>query len=368
MKQFWAFVKKEWYHISRDYRTLLVLIGMPIVQILIFGYALSNEVKNTRIAILDFAGDSYSTELSDKIEASRYFETITYLRSINDIDRSLRSGEVKMVVIFPNNFTQQLEHQHASQLQLITDGSNPNLSATLINYINAITRDFQTHDINELSLPYTINVQTRMMYNPQLLGAFTFVPGVIALVLMLICTMMTSVSIVKEKELGNMEILLVSPMHPLAVVFSKAVPYIGLSIGILSITLLLSVFLLGVPISGSIILLYLVSLVFIISALALGLLISTITNSQQVAMMISLMGLMLPTMMFSGFMFPIESMPLPLQWISNVVPAKWYFYSIQSIMIKGLGIDAILQEFLILSAFAIFFLILSVRNFKVRMA
>ncbi len=207
-----------------------------------------------------------------------------------------------------------------------------------------------------------------MLYNPQMKGEFTFVPGVIALILMLICTMMTSVSIVKEKELGNMEILLVSPMHPLAIILSKAVPYVFLSLLILTVILLLSVFLLHVPIVGSIILLYGVSLIFIIASLALGLLISSFTDSQQVAMMISLMGLMLPTMMFSGFMFPIESMPFPLRMISNIIPAKWYFFSIQAIMIKGLGAGAILKEILILMGFAVFFMGLTLKKFQIRLA
>ncbi len=368
MHQFIAFVNKEFHHILRDYRTLLVIFGMPIAQIIIFGFALSNEVKNTRITVLDLAEDNLSGQFVQELEASRYFETVRVLSTQQDIDEALRSGFAKMALIIPNGFGAGLAHQNKAQLQVITDGSNPNLATTLTNYTSNIARDFQQQLISQKKLPYTINVTTRMLYNPQMKGEFTFVPGVIALILMWICTMMTSVSIVKEKELGNMEILLVSPMHPLAIILSKAVPYVFLSLLILTVILLLSVFLLHVPIVGSIILLYGVSLIFIIASLALGLLISSFTDSQQVAMMISLMGLMLPTMMFSGFMFPIESMPFPLRMISNIIPAKWYFFSIQAIMIKGLGAGAILKEILILMGFAVFFMGLTLKKFQIRLA
>jgi ABC-2 type transport system permease protein len=207
-----------------------------------------------------------------------------------------------------------------------------------------------------------------MLYNPQLKGEYTFVPGVIALVLMLICTMMTAVSIVREKELGNMEILLVSPLHPLSIIFSKTIPYLVLSLIILSIILIMSVSILNVPIKGNILLLYGVSVLFIFTALALGILISSIAETQQVAMIISLVGLMLPTMLLSGFMFPIESMPLVLQILSNVIPSKWYFYSLQSIMVKGAGVSAILQEVLFLSGFALFFIGVSLKKFNIRLA
>ncbi len=367
MKQFFAFLRKEVQHILRDRRTLLVIFGMPVAQIVIFGFALSNEVKNTRIVVYDQRQDELSARLLDQIEASQYFETVKRLSSHAEIDASLRSGFAKMVLVVPSGFGQQLLHANQSPLQVITDGTNPNLSTTLINYVSRICRDFQDQLNEGQQPPYRISVSTKMLYNPQLKGEYNFVPGVIALILMLICTMMTSVSIVKEKELGNMEVLLVSPMHPIVIVVSKAVPYVFLSLIILSVILLLSYFLLGVPIVGSVLLLYGISLIFILAALALGLLISTVTSSQQVAMMISLIGLMLPTIMFSGFMFPVESMPLPLQLISNVVPAKWYFYSIQAIMIKGLGAAAIVKEIVILSFFALGFLGLSIRKFQIRL-
>jgi ABC-2 type transport system permease protein len=207
-----------------------------------------------------------------------------------------------------------------------------------------------------------------MLYNPQLRGAPNFVPGVMALVLMLVCVMMTAISIVREKETGTMEILLVSPFKPLLVIFAKAVPYFVLSlVNVISI-LLLSTFVLDLPVNGSVILLFSESMIFIITCLSLGILISTKASSQQVAMLISLMGMLLPTMLFSGFMFPIENMPLPLQIISNVVPSKWFYIIVKSVMIKGLGLGSVLKETLILLGMAIVFLAISLKNFKLRLA
>ena len=368
MKQFFIFVKKEFYHITRDYRTLLILFGMPIVQIVLFGFALSNEVKNTRMGILDLSKDEMSIDLTQEIGASRYFDIVESLNSYGDIDKSLRSGNTKLVVVVPPNFAKDLGHQNSSQVQIITDGTNPNLANQVVFYISNITADFQQRMFGVEKLPMQINIVPRMLYNPQLKGEYTFVPGVMALVLMLICAMMTSASIVKEKELGNMEVLLVSPMNPLTMIFSKAVPYLFLSLIILTMILVLCVNLLGVPIRGSLILLYALSLLFLLAALSLGLLISTTTSSQREAMMFSMIGLLLPTMMLSGFMFPIESMPWPLQWASNLVPARWYFEGVQGIMVKGLTLVGVWKEMVILSVFIVVFLGVSLKKFDVRLA
>jgi ABC-2 type transport system permease protein len=368
MKQFLTFLKKEFYHIIRDKRTLFVLFGIPIAQIILFGFALSNEVKNTKLSILDLSKDHQSIALTEQLKESEFFDLVSVANNIDEVDKILRSGIAKMAVVIPTNFAENLNHEKQAQIQLITDGANPNMATALVNFASSIIRDFQSNNLPPQMLPYQIDVVTRMMYNPQLKGEYTFVPGVIALVLMLVCAMMTSVSIVKEKELGNMEVLLVSPVNPLVVILSKAVPYTILSLIILSIILVMSSVIFHVPINGSLGLLYFVSFLFILSALALGLLISTVTDSQQVAMLISLMALMLPTMMFSGFMFPIESMPIVLQVISNIVPAKWFYQSTQAIMIKGLGIGSIYKEILILSGYTIFFIAVSLRKFKIRLA
>jgi ABC-2 type transport system permease protein len=368
MKQFLSFVKKELYHILRDKRTLLILLGLPVTQILIFGFALTNEVKNAKIAVLDHSKDASSISLTTQIEASRYFDIVRDLHSQGDIDKAFKEGVIKMVMVLPQNFGQDLQHFNKAQVQVIADASDPNVATTLTNYATAIIMDYQDRITQERKLPYTINTELRMLYNPQLKGAYTFVPGVMALVLMLVCTMMTAITIVREKESGTMEIMLVSPMRPIMIIAAKEVPYLLLSMVNIASILLLSIFVLDVPLRGSLALLVFGSILFTLTCLSLGLLISSATNSQQTAMFISLVGLFLPTMMLSGFMFPIENMPLPLQIVSNAVPAKWFYKIVSSVMIKGLGIKAIWKETLILTGMMLLLLTLAIKKFKIRLA
>lgn len=368
MKQFISFVKKEFHHILRDRRTLFILLGMPIVQIIIFGFALTNEVKNSQIAVLDYSNDIATTALTEQIAASRYFNITEKLRTQQDIERVFKAGTIKMVVVFPAGFYNDLQHFNKAQVQLIADASDPNTANTLTNYATAIIMDYQDRITNNKRLPYTINTEIRMLYNPQLKGAYNFVPGVMAMVLMLICTMMTAITIVREKEMGTMEVMLVSPVRPLKIVVAKAVPYLLLSLLNVTSILLLSVFVLEVPVNGSLLLLFGESTLFILTCLAFGLLISSSTDSQQTAMFISLTGMFLPTVMLSGFMFPIENMPLPLRIISNVVPAKWFYSIVKSVMIKGLGLAAVWKETLVLTGMMLFLLVLSIKKFKIRLA
>ena len=368
MKQFFSFVKKEFYHIFRDRRTMLILLGMPIAQIIIFGFALTNEVKNSKIAVLDNSKDIATTSVIHEINASRYFDIVKNLANYKNIDSEFKTGKIKMVIVFPENFNEDLQHFNKAQVQLIADASDPNVANTLTNYATQIIMDYQNRITDERKLPYTIHTEVRMLYNPQLKGAYSFVPGVMAMVLMLVCTMMTAITIVREKETGTMEVLLVSPVQPLKIIIAKAIPYLLLSmVNIMSI-LLLSVFVLDVPINGSLILLIAVSILFTLTSLALGLLISSATDSQQTAMFISLVGLFLPTVMLSGFMFPIENMPLPLRIVSNAVPAKWFYTIVKSVMIKGVGFSLIWKEVLVLTGMMFFFLVLSIKKFKIRLA
>ncbi|CAN5390176.1 ABC transporter permease [soil metagenome] len=368
MNQFIAFVKKEWYHILRDPRTLFILFGMPIVQIVIFGFALTNEVKNSKFAVLDNAKDEASLIITERIAASNYFDLSANLHSQKEIESIFKEGLVKVVIIFPPKFRETLFRTNAASIQIVTDASDPNTATTLSNYASAILLDYQKEINKGRETPFTINVESGMLYNPQLKGAFNFVPGVMAMVLMLVCTLMTSIAIVREKELGTMEILLVSPLRPILVILAKTVPYLFLSMINIASILLLSYFVLDLPIQGSLLLLVALSILFIITTLSLGLLISSITSSQQTAMLISLMGMFLPTIMLSGFLFPIENMPIPMQVISNLVPAKWYFYIVKALMIKGLGITAIWKETLILTGMTLFLLTLSIRKFNIRLS
>ncbi len=367
MKQLFAFVKKEFKHVFRDWRTLIMLFGLPIVQITLFGFALTNEIKNAKIVIVDNAQDLASQQIINKIESSDFFYVEKAMLSPSQIDAAFKRGKIKLAVVFPVNFNTDLLHLNQANIQVIADASDPNTATTLTSYIGAVVDDYQAQLNQNASVPYTIVPEVRMLYNPDLAGAPDFVPGVMAMVLLLVCVMMTSVSIVREKELGTMEILLVSPVKPLLVIVSKAIPYLVVSLINLGVILLLSVYALDLPIKGSVLLLIGESTILIINALALGLLISTVTKSQQSAMFASMIGMMLPTMLLSGYLFPIENMPLVLRLISNIVPSRWYYLIVKAIMLKGLGFFAIWKETLILAGMALFFLILSLRNFKIRL-
>ncbi len=347
---------------------MFILLGMPVVQILIFGFALTNEVKNSKMAVLDNSKDESTTSLISQLDASRYFDLEKNLVSYKQVEEEFKKGKIKLAVIFPQHFSEDLQHFNKAQVQLIADASDPNVATTLTNYASAIIMDYQSRITSNRKLPYTIHTEIQMLYNPQLKGAFNFVPGVMAMVLLLVCTMMTAITIVKEKEMGTMEIMLVSPMRPQLVVIAKAVPYLLLSIVNISTILLLSVFVLELPINGSLALLMLESILFTLVSLSLGLLISIGAASQQTAMFISLVALFLPTIMLSGFMFPVENMPLPLRIISNIVPAKWYYSIVKSVMIKGVGLQAIWKETLILGGMMVFFLTMAIKKFKIRLA
>jgi len=368
MNQFISFVKKEFHHIFRDKRTMFILLGMPIVQIIIFGFALTNEVKNSKIVVLDQSKDATTASLIQELSASAYFEIEKPIYSNDEIEKIFRKGKVKLAVVFPPHFSDDLDHFNKAQVQLVADATDPNVANTLTNYATAVIMDYQKRITDERKLPYTINTEMRMLYNPQLKGAYSFVPGVMAMVLMLVCTMMTAITVVREKELGTMEILLVSPMQPLKIIVAKAVPYLLLSMVNIASILLLSVFVLDVPINGSLILLIGESILFTLTCLAFGLLISSSTDSQQTAMFISLTGMFLPTVMLSGFMFPIENMPLPLRIISNIVPAKWYYLIVKDVMIKGVGFGGVWKETLILTGMMLFLLTVAIKKFKIRLA
>lgn len=367
MRQFLYFIRKEFYHVWRDRQTLFILLGLPLTQILIFGFALTNEVKNSRIAVLDNSKDEMTRAIIQQLEASRYFEVVEHISSNAQLESSFQAGAIKMAVVFPAGFQSELLHSHSAAVQLIGDATDPNTSNTLINYASAVIMDYQQAMRGQPTLPFLIQTEMRMLYNPQLKGSYNFVPGVMAMVLMLVCAMMTSISIVREKEMGTMEVILVSPIIPLRVVLAKLVPYFLLSVVNIVSILLLSVWVLDVPIQGSIVLLMAECMLFTITSLMLGLLISSVAGSQQVAMLVSLMGLFLPTVLLSGFMFPIENMPAALRVISNIVPAKWFFIIVKNVMIKGLGIEHVWKPTLILLGMTLFFMVVSIRKFKPRL-
>jgi ABC-2 type transport system permease protein len=367
MKQLFAFIRKEFYHVFRDKRTLLILFGLPVVQIVLFGFALSSEVKNIGISVFDNAHDNNSEQIINRIKTSSYFLMKDPVLNYSEIEERFKEGSIKCVVIFPAGFGNDLSHFGKGQIQIITDGSDPNTATILVNYLSAIVTGYQQQLKPSPQISYQIIPQVRQLYNVEQNGSLNFIPGVIALIFMIVSTALTSVSIVKEKELGTMEILLVSPLKPIMVLIAKAVPYLVLSIVNFIIILALSVYLLDVHIKGSLALIFVESIIFIITCLSLGLLISNVTNNQQTAMLISMMGMMLPTILFTGFMFPIENMPLVFQVISHLIPSSYYYIIIKAVMLKGLGFSYVWKETLILSGMAVFLLTIALKNFKIRL-
>lgn len=367
MKRFLGFIKKEFYHILRDKRSLFILFGMPVAQVILFGFAITNEINNVTIAVLDESKDYQTQEIIQRIGASPYFEITEQLESTKDIESAFKKGIIKAVLLFENDFSKNFTKKGIGKVQVISDATDPNTANTITNYINSILRTYQVENSKNIQPSHQIITKSRMIYNPELKSVFMFVPGVMTIILMLVSAMMTSISISREKELGNMEILLVSPIKPAQVIIGKVVPYIFLSIFNALVIILLSVFIFKMPIQGSFLLLGLESVLFIITSLALGILISTVAETQQTAMMISLMGLMLPTILLSGFIFPVESMPKILELLSNIVPAKWFIIIIKGIMIKGVGFSFIWKETLILTGMTLFFIIMSIKKYKTRL-
>lgn len=367
MKQFKGFLIKEFYHIFRDFRTLLILFGMPVAQILLFGYAITNEIKDVKIAILDKSKDNITREISDKLLSSGYFILYDNLQSVKDIEPEFRKGIIKEVIIFEPNFSENLNKLGKANIQLIADASEPNLANMIVGYTSSILMDYQSDISKSKNILPSINTEIKMRFNPNLKSVFMFVPGLMAVILLLISALMTSISITKEKELGTMEILLVSPLRPFQIIIGKVIPYLLLSFINAFVILGLAQFVFGVPISGNTILLILESILFVITSLSLGILISTLSNNQQTAMMMSLGGLMLPTIILSGYIFPIENMPYLLQLLSNFVPARWFVTIVKGIMLKGSSFGYIMNETFVLIGMTLFFVLLSIKKFKTRL-
>ncbi len=369
MNQFFSFVRKEFYHIFRDKRTVLILLVMPIVQILLFGFAITTEVNNARVAVFDPSRDEATQHIKQRFQASPYFTLTDELHDARDINTVFQKNKADLVLVFTNRFADNMAEQRQAQIQLIADGTDPNQAAMLTNYATGILTAYQQETATQNGNTKVMQVMptVRMLYNPQGKSAYNFVPGVMGLILMLICAMMTAISIVREKEQGTMEVLLASPVRPIYIILAKAVPYFLLSVVNLLTILSLAVFVLDVPVAGSLFWLMAVSFIFIFLALALGLLISTAVSTQMAAMLVSGMGLMMPVMLLSGMMFPIESMPKILQWISCAVPARWYIAAVKKIMIEGVDVRLVWQEIGILSLMATTFVAISLKKFNIRL-
>ncbi len=368
MKQFRAFVIKEFYHIFRDRRTMLILLGMPIAQILIFGFAINMEVTDIAVAVLNPDPDTYTNQIIERIDANDYFHVDYTIHSQNEIDELFKQNKINLAIVFPNNFNEDLIHSGKADIQLISDASDPNTGTIIVNYTSAIIAGYQK-EINNISgiPPYQIVTTTRMLYNPEMKSSFSFVPGVMGLILLVISTMMTSISIVREKEHGTMEVLLASPLKLSNILIAKTIPYLSLSFINLVTILFLAYYLLGVPIRGSLFLIVAISTLYIFLSLLFGLLISTIAKKQVEAIILSGIGLTMPVMLLSGMLFPIENMPFALEKLTYIVPARWYIVIIKKLMIQGLDFTFIIKELSILVGMVILILVLSMLNSKKRL-
>ena len=368
MKQFRSFVIKEFHQIFRDRRTLLILLGMPLMLVLLLGYAIKTELNDAHVAIFDPSKDAETKRIAEHFRASGYFTVVSELNAPKQIDAIFREGDASLVVVFNGHFAESLlRGKGEAAVQLITDGTDPNQAAMLTAYAQGVLASYQNGLMEQYHVPLHINVETRMLYNPQMKSSYNFVPGVMGLILMLICAMMTSVSIVREKETGTMEVLLASPLTPLQIILSKATPYFALSMANIITILLLAVFVMDVPIRGSLFWLGVASALFVLVALALGLMISTLVRSQMAALLFSGIGLMMPTLIFSGLIFPIESMPAALRWIPDLIPARWYISAVRKIMIEGVGVEYFTKELGIIALMAVVLITVSFKKFKVRL-
>jgi len=347
---------------------MVILFGMPLVMVLLFGFAITNDITNARIAVLDKSKDVVTNQIIQKLVSSGYFILQENLEDQDDIEKAFAAGKVKEVVVFEQNFANKLKTEGKAQVQLILDGSDPNTANIISSYTTGIITSYSLEMMQKSSLiPVRINIENRMYYNPELRSVFMFVPGIITILLMLVSAMMTSISITREKEMGTMEALLVSPLKPIQIIVGKVIPYVVLSFINLIVILLLARFVFMMPVAGNLPLLLLESLLFIIMSLALGILISTVSKTQQQAMLLSMFALMLPTILLSGFIFPIENMPIILQYLSHIMPSKWFIIIVKNIMLKGTGIMYFWKETLIILFMTMFFIGMSVKKFKIRL-
>ena len=346
-----SFVIKEARHILRDKRTMLILFGMPIVLMLLFGFAITNDVRNVRTVVVTSVMTPSTQQVIDRLAASDYFTITGTVGTPAEAERLIRNQKADLALI-PKDHT----------WQFMVDGSDPNMAQQWMAYAqNTLTAN--RSPLAAHAAPLT----TKMLYNPQMKSAYNFVPAIMGMLLLLICAMMTSVSIVREKERGTMEVLLVSPVQPLMIIVAKAVPYLLQAFIILIIILTMSATVLDVPLAGSLGWIIVVSLIYILLALSLGLLISNIAQTQFVALLVSAMVLLLPTVMLSGMLFPVESMPTILQWISAIIPPRYYIDAMRKLMIMGVGIREVLPDVLVLCLMTALLLIVALKKFNKRL-
>jgi len=362
----WGLLRKETFHILRDRRTLAVLIFMPIVQVILFGFSIRTDVRDVRLAIVDPSPDATTLEVRDRFNASGVFRTVAVAARLSDLDALFESDTVQVAVEFEPEFGRRLASGQPARILVTTDATEPNSGTARQFYVDAVIQGYEAEQPRGAGMVQIVP-RARSRFNPTRASTNLFVPGLMAMVLMIIAALMTALSLTREKETGTMEALLVSPLRPWQIIIGKVAPY--LVIGFVSVltVLLVARVVFSVPMQGSLTLLLAEGTLFILVALALGILVSARTSSQRVAMLGALMGTMLPTQMLSGFVFPIESMPTVLQWVTFIVPARWFVTIARGIMLKGVGITYLWRETLVLVAMTVVLLAASAKSFKVRL-
>lgn len=366
MSAFTGFVRKEAYHILRDRQTFWVLLLMPLVQVLLFGYAVRTDVTNIRIAIVDPTPSPATRALAQRIAASDRFKVVDVYQTTAPLDAGFRSGALRQAVVLPRDAERAMAGPEPVALQLITDAADPNTGSVMQAYASAIIQRWFAESTARAG-GVRFDLATRMRYNPTLESVNLFVPGLIALVLTIISAMMTAISITREKEVGTMEMLLVSPLHPWAIVAGKVAPYVVMGFANVLLVLGAARVVFGMPLRGNVVLLLAECLLYILTALALGIVISTRASTQRTAMIAALAGLLLPTLMLSGFIFPLESLPAPLRILTNIVPARWFLLIVRGIMVKGAGLATLWQESLILLGITFLLLVIGARRLAIRL-
>ncbi len=364
-KRISAIAKKEFLHILHDPRSLIIIIVLPVLQLIIFGYALNMEIQNIDVAVIDHSRTSISRNLIEKFKGSKYFSLLPYSGTIQEIDKLFLERKARAILIIDKDFHRNFQRQKTAPVQILIDASDPNAATMIKQYCNGVIMHF--NETYNAQLPLLFEVKPRIWYNPDLKSDYFFIPGLIALILVMISALLTSITITREKEMGTMEQILVSPIKPLEIVLGKVLPYVSLAFLDGVVILLLGIVIFDVPFIGNYLLLLLLSILYIITALALGLMISTITKTQQVAMMVAIAVTLLPTIMLSGFIFPLKSMPLILQIISYIVPAKYYLIIIRGIMLKGNTLFQLAGPTLFLFLITLFLMINSVRKFSINL-
>ncbi len=354
-------LKKEFIHILRDRITLLLVLAMPVALVLLFGFTISTDIHNAKVAVLDYSKDTHSQRLLQKMFSSNYFQIVSYPNTEAEIDFQFKENNIKLALIIPQNFEEQLEKEHVVTLQVINDVSDLNVASILNNYVRAVVRDFQDEYNSERSDEGDVNIVTKMQYNPNMESVYMFVPGIITLIMILVTALMSSITLAREKETGTMRMLFITPVKKIYIIIGKVIPYMIISFFSTIVIIIISVFVFKMPLNGSIFFLLLLCIIFMLTSASFGMLISAVSTTQLDAMMITMMGLFLPTVLLSGFLFPLNSMPMIFQLIANVFPAKWFILAIKDVMIKGSGLSDVWAYLLVLLGMAVVFISISLK-------